>query len=317
MMKRSELMYLWLALTLVFFACESDPGVAPERDPVKLALSEVNKNHQILVDAYKALSEAIPAEAIIQCRKAGGDRAEFMKLLFEKSNEAFEKVLVNHLGQEAAADYYLKIDGVEGEAMEKNMELLMAENSTDGFKNEVGKRLKEKSSSVDTWYIFKKLEMEGQADHMPSESFSLNFSKIEFSMDLADILLDLGLSDQERTKALEDAFITGQTSPVLIALLLPAVQKVREAAAKANEAEDMYLKWLEEEVIPTTSGGLDRDIIRRKCFFEYLGALDLVISQNYNNDNQLGASIAILKARFDFRLLSLWSDFWELEPAEG
>jgi len=306
-MKRSFM--LSLSMVLVLFSCETDPGIRP--DPVALALNEIDKNHIILVDAYKELSNSLSQEAILTCRKAGGDQIEFMQTMYEKSNEAFEKVLVNRFGQ-TAADYYMYIDGIKGNVTE----LFIQANSTQAYASEVSKRLKEKSSSVEEWSVFKRLVLtNGQTKDVPTESVTFNFEEIKAAISLSDIILDLSLSDQERTRALQDALDVGQIPPVAIGLLLPAVQKAQEAA-EAKAAEEMYLKWIEEEVIPTTSGGLDRDIIRRKCFFEYLGALELIISQNYDNDNQLGASIAILKARYDYKLLSLWADFWHLELAD-
>jgi hypothetical protein len=301
-----------MSMVLALVSCESDPGV--QLDPQELSLNEIDKNHAILVDAYAALNESLSKEAIFYIRKNGSTQAEFMASMYDKANEAFEKVLVKKFGEQAAVDYYIKIDGVNGESKGKLIDLLIQENAAGAFVSDVEQRLKNKSSSVDTWFIFKKLVTKGQARDMPLESISLNFTKVEAAIDVAANFLDLTLSDTELAEVMKDVFELQQMPPVAIALLLPAIQKSREPS-KAMEAEEMYLKWIEEEVIPTTSGGLDRDIIRRKAFFEYLGALDLIISENYENENQLGASIAILKARYDFKLLSLWADYWHLEPA--
>jgi hypothetical protein len=306
-------LFLFLSVAWLVMACESDLDLS-ERDPEKLAISEVNKNHEILVDAYTALATAIPAEEITAVRNASGNKAEFVRAMYQKSDEVFKDVLVNRLGEEAV-DYYLEIKGIKGAVFEENLEIMLMENSTDVFKSEVNKRLKAKSSSFDTWNIFKQLKFaDGRSEPMPTESVAFAFSKIEFAVDLSDVLLDLSLSDAERTKAIGDAIASGQTPPVLAALLLPAVQKVKETAM-ATEAEEKYLLWMDEEVTPTTSGGLDRDIIRRTVFYEYLGALDLFIGQEYNNEDQFSASVALMKARYDFKLLSLWADYWDLDPA--
>lgn len=310
-MKRS--FALSMSMVLALFSCETDPEV---KDPLELSLNEIDKHHTILVDAYAELGETLSKEAILTCRKAGGDQVEFMSTMYDKANAAFEKVLVNNMGQQAATDYYLKLGGVNGESKGKLIDLVIQENATEAFVNAVGTQLKSKSSTVDTWYVFKELMLtNGETRDMPTESISLNFTKIEMAVNLTEIILDLGFSETERTEALQEALDIAQIPPVAIGLLLPAVQKAQEAS-HATQAEEMYLKWIEEEVTPTINGGLDRDIIRRKAFFEYLGGLNLIINEDYNNENQLGASIAILKARYDLKLLSLWADYWNLEWVE-
>ncbi|MBX2968471.1 MAG: hypothetical protein KF803_03800 [Cyclobacteriaceae bacterium] len=310
-----NLFFLSMAMVLVLCACETDPEVKlNEQAVVDRTLLEIDKNHEILVAAYQALTETAHKEAILTCRKSGGDQAEFVAKMFEKSNEAFEKAVTQKHG-EAAADYFLKIPDIEGESLEEKKALLLQENSVEAYRAAVLERLKKKSADTERWYIMKNLVLDNESHSVPMEEFSLNYEEIKSATKLADILLDLKLSDTERTQALNDALNIAQLPPVPVALLLPAIQKVREAA-NATKAEELYLEWLETEVIPTTSGGLDRDIIRRKAFFEYLGGLDLVISQGFNHDDQVEASIAIMKVRYDLKMLCLWTAYWDMELAE-
>jgi hypothetical protein len=313
-MKKSFI--LSMALVWALCSCDSDPAVAPNPEAVlDLTLAEIDKSNSILIDAYKGISETASKEAILYVRKNANDKAEFMTLMHAKTSEAFEKAVIKAHGQEAAAAY-IKFDGVDGESTEKAKELLLLDNATDAYKDLVLKRLKDKSAGTDQWFVMKELKLQNGASHdVPTEQISLNFEKIKNAIELADLLLDLGMSDTQRTTALGEGFDVAQVPPIPVALLLPAVQKVREAA-KAQEAEELYLQWLDTEVTPTTSGGLDRDLIRRKAFFEYLGGLDLIIGQEFNNDNQLGASIAIMKARYDLKLLCLWEAYYDMELIE-
>lgn len=310
-----NLFFLSMAMVLVVCGCENDPEVKlDEQAIVERTLIEIDKNHEILVAAYQGLTETAIKEAILTCRKSSGDQAEFVAKMFEKSNEAFEKAVTQKHG-EAAADYFLKIPDIEGESLEEKKALLLQENSVEAYRAAVLERLKKKSAETERWYIMKNLVLDNTNHAAPAEQFSLNYEEIKSATKLADILLDLKLSDTERTQALNDALDIAQLPPVPVGLLLPAVQKVREAA-NATKAEELYLEWLDTEVIPTINGGLDRDLIRRKAFFEYLSGLDLVISQDFNHDNQVEASIAIMKARYDLKMLCLWTAYWDMELAE-
>jgi hypothetical protein len=307
-----------LSMAMVLVCCSCDPENEVKLDEQEIqarTLIEIDKNHKILVAAYQGLSETAFKEAILTCRKSGGDKAEFIAEMYEKSNEAFEKA-ITQANSQASVDYFIKIPPIEGEALKSLIELLIQENSAEAYKAALTKRLKEMSASTEQWILIKKLLLgNGTTYDMPTEQVSLNFTKITYAIDIADILLDVNLSEQERTQSVEDVLDIAQIPPIPAALLLPAVQKVREAA-NATEAEDLYLNWLDTEVIPTTSGGLDRDIIRRKAFFEYLGGLDILINQDFNNTNQVETSIAIMKARYDLKMLSLWAAYWDMELVE-
>jgi hypothetical protein len=307
---------LSMAMVLVLCSCEPDSEIKlNDQAIVERTLIEIDKNHEILMAAYQGLNESAYKEAILTCRKSSGDKAEFMAMMYAKTNEAFKKAVTQALG-ESSVDYYLYIPPIEGELLEETKALLIQENSIEAYRTAVLERLKEKSSSTEQWYIMKNLVLHNGSSHTaPTEQISLNYEKIKSATKVANILLDLEISDEERTQALEEALDIAQLPPIPVALLLPAIQKVRETA-NATAAEELYLEWLDTEVIPTTSGGLDRDIIRRKAFFEYLGGLDLLISQNFNNNNQVEASVAIMKARFDLKMLSLWAAYWDMEWAD-
>lgn len=310
-----NLFMLSMALVLVFCSCESDPEVKlDEQAIVERALIEIDKNHEILVAAYKGVAQTVTKEAILTCRKSSGDKSEYLDKMFAMSHDAFAKAVTQEHG-EAAVDYFLKIPPIEGESLKELKELFLTKDPVEAYRSAVLARLKKKSADTERWFIMKNLVLSNESHSAPAEQFSLNYEEIKSATELADILLDMELSEEECAQALIDAITTDPLPPVAIGLLLPAVQKVREAA-NSPKAEELYLEWLDTEVTPTVGGGLDRDIIRRKAFFEYLGGLDLVISQDFKHDNQVEASIAIMKARYDLKMLCLWAAYWEMELAE-
>jgi hypothetical protein len=300
-----------MAMVGAFTACDSDSDTWPKG--VRVATGDINDFQIVLVDAYKNLRKELPTMEIVASMTHGDDMFQvYLEDITKKSNKAFADALSQHYPE--LASIYLKYEGIKGNLKEANY-AFSTEDPEDTFLKGIQKKVEAFSaSSPGVPLMDQVLAKDGTPlDAVESESISLNFTKIEYALEAASVWLNPSLTTNQQESAMKD-ILNRELPPVGVALLLPAVQKTREAA-KAKEAEEAFILWVEEEVVPI-SGGLDRDLIRRKWFYEMLGSLNIIISQNAPHANQWEAAVSAAKARFDIKVWSIAMDAWNAEPAQ-
>jgi hypothetical protein len=94
--------------------------------------------------------------------------------------------------------------------------------------------------------------------------------------------------------------------PVYIALLLPAVQKVREAAERKG---GVLIEVVMEDVIITS--GQIAELQQQQRAAGYLGGLDLLVSNDFKKDNEMAASMEVTRAIYLNATAQLWHQAWE------
>jgi hypothetical protein len=151
------------------------------------------------------------------------------------------------------------------------------------------------------WIIIKSFD-DGTSEprQLADESISLNYSKIKMmASELHKVFMNMSLTDEQVLVTINEIMISHQIPPTAVALLVPAVQKVREAAAANSEPFGDALKiYLDETVGQAINGGLNRDIIRRIHALAFLAGLHTIILPEYDNANQDIASLSIMHARY-------------------
>jgi hypothetical protein len=293
-----------MAMVGALTACDSDSDTRPSG--VSVAVGDVNSSYKVLEDAYKNLRILLPGEELKKIRNASGDDYKiYLAMVLEQSDKAFMASVKNHEPEQAAI--YMHYEGIKG-----NATAAMGMDDPEGyFLKLIQKKLDEASMVAGGIPLFNSVvDVNGRPmEDVPSESISLNFSKVEIVLQALELGINSSAPIEEALGEMANLVIQSGVPPVAISLLLPAVQKAREAA-QANKADEAFIQWAEEEIVPVVQGALDRDLIRRKVFWEDMGALYAVLLQKYPRENQREAAYALMKDRFDSRVMALVMEYW-------
>lgn len=301
-----------LVAALIFFSsCEEqvETGLTDEAAE-RRTLDKIQKNQGISLGLFNVLGNRIGTDSLKRLVAATKSNGEFIDLMAEQTAGYFKDVVDMN-----KSDFLIPAVPMPfmGEA-EITLKLIMAEEEKAGaapynpvlaYGDLVLKRIKEQAASNPhkEWILVESLQEPGTSPrHIPTESMSLNFAKMEFLATVPHMIIvdSNDQSDEEVLETLNDLMISNGIPPIAIALLLPAVQKVKEAAATTNSEpfDKGLLTWINDTVDPAIAGTLDRDIIRRIQATAYLAGLHALTLPNYENKNQDLASLSILHARF-------------------
>jgi hypothetical protein len=320
-MKLWNLVIGTMVATVMLMSCEDSnlERVMTDAEAERHVLDKIEKNEGISYNLFNTL-EQIGADSLKRLKSASPSKADFISLLGDQTLAYFDDVV-----KMSKADFAIAAPPTPfaGEA-EITLKVLAGREETagaapslnhvDDYSKHILKLIEEQADDGHKDWILLSSFQTGSSEprQLPTETFSLNYEEIKMLATVPHtVILNPELSDEEVLKTLNDIMNSHDIPPVAIALLLPAVQKVREAASSSKEPfGDAMIAWLDETVEPAIGGGLDRDIIRRIQATVFLAGLHTVILPEYPNANQDTASLSVLHARYRAALIMACEELW-------
>ncbi|HEU5291548.1 MAG TPA: hypothetical protein VFU05_12950 [Cyclobacteriaceae bacterium] len=318
-MKHTYVALLTIVAAVLQFGCEEsvEQGLTAQELEQKV-IDKIEKNEGISYDLFRVLGEGVDAETLNRLNAASETQEEFITSVATESDDYFEEVVEMNMSDFKVASIPMpyrsaelkvrKLAGVEtANALpywdwEKDYSALILEEietqAKDGHKE---------------WIIIDSFD-EGStaAKSMPSESVSLNYAKVKMmASEIHKVYMNMSLTDEQVLVTINEIMINHDVPPVAIALLVPAVQKVRDAAAKSEPFGDALKVYLDETVGEAINGGLNRDIIRRIHAVAFLAGLHTIILPEYDNANQDLASLSIMHARYRAAIMGASGGVWK------
>ena len=305
---------LVLACIIGLSACK-DEEVAPDT-PEQLTLVKVTKTMELMQGAYLDLSAGIDPQFVVNTKKASANKSAFLTKMDEKSMELFQTFVKNNRGNMPRAGY-MKLDDIKGETTKASLLRGLTIATGDPFSNYQNRIMPfmEQQSTASPLIVLSKPAVAESSN----ETFHLTLSNPTVGMvwKLSDVLVSsYQVDDSEVLKEVDDILSGKNESPVLIALLLPAVQAAREAARRTN-AEPLtpnYATWV-GGITPKVQGSLDRDIIRRIVrraeTAGMLASLEMISTDEYDGTDPETAALMMAYARYRATTMMIWSDLWD------
>lgn len=305
-----KLFILYISIGILFLSCEKE-AVVPSgepADPVTMALEEIGRNRQLLDKAWETLPGRLPADTIKHLRKISVSRTQFVLKMVQRTQNLFKDVVKSN-GDSHAADYYIKIPDIEPESRSIELSRLYAkEHPLEEYAARLTKDVKE--SKENEWIIMKSYASPDGADLPISEGkATVHDDHILAALRICEIVANPSMSEPEQETAIAELVEKANIPQLMNGLLLPAVQHYTD-----EPSNDPFMNWLNTEVNPAISGGLNRDLIRRVAAAGLMASVERVISEDYRNDNQATAYLQLLQARFNTSLIFLWNEMWDLTP---
>lgn len=299
---------------------EGDPNARIGRND-GLAQQKLAYNYEVAEKAYYAVMRELPPSKVKAIMAESDDQAYVLKNVIISSMKIFDQAVMENshkmsllakrkhealAGDEHEIEYdltagalraaagYLKIGDIKGESTDheypvaKIFELIG--NGTEGAKG-------------NPWNDSIPPVKSPEAAELGDFILSLNPRNID-----PEILND-GLNQLE---------IDSGMDPVLAALLLPAVQKVREAASPRSNARGKADILIESLV----NYGLDPEADLSAMYqIGGMGAIGLLASEDYDSEGDVDwAALQLNRKKFEFEMLLLWERFWEnhhTDPTTG
>jgi hypothetical protein len=106
-----------------------------------------------------------------------------------------------------------------------------------------------------------------------------------------------------------DDLLAKSKEPIFVALLLPAVQKCREAARSVTKGQVMMESVFSDVII---SSVMREEFFRQQKAAGYLGGLDLLVSGEYKKDNEAFVSMETTRAIYLNTTAQLWHQAWKV-----
>jgi hypothetical protein len=320
-MKNSHVALLTMVAAVFMFSCEEsvEPTLTAQEIEQKV-LDKIEKNDGISYNLFQLLGEGVDAETINRFKIASLTQEEFVTKIADESDDYFEAVvemntsdfMITTIPMPYKHKAELKVRKVicnEEQASVPYWDWLLDYSAlvTTEIEGQAAAGRKE-------WILVSSLD-DGKSGPtpMPSESMSLNFEKIKMlSSEVPKVFMNLSLTDEQVLVTINEIMSNHEIPPVAIALLVPAVQKVREAAAANSEPFHAALKvYLDETVGEAINGGLNRDIIRRIHAVGFLAGLHTITLPEYDPANQDLASLSIMHARYRAVIAGASGGIWK------
>lgn len=315
-MKRNIFPLITMIGMIALSGCEesADPGLS-EQKTIQQVLDRIEKNEGISDQIFGILSKRMPSDSLNELKKGAKDKAMFINLVARQTDDYFDEVVEGDISTFDIAKVPTPFSG-EAEITLKGLASTQGVNDVIGaYSKQLLATAKEQSAKGrDGWILIEPAAVPGikAADSEPVESLSLNFTKVEMMATIPHtIIMNLKLTDEEMLNEINDVLNANDIPPVAIGLLLPAVQKVREAATEEQPFDEAMNAWLNGPVTQAIGGGMNRDIIRRIHAAVYLAALHTILLDEYDGTTQDIASLSILHARYRAALIMGTNEVWQ------
>lgn len=298
-----KIFILCLYATVIFSSCDTD---SDERSPdyLSLALEEVRSNQSLLDKVYEETAKRVTGDTIRYAKNNASSLEEFSQIMSRITDGLFEETIKSQ-DAAGATDFYIKLSGLEGD-LEELSQVLELDDPFNAYTNLITKKVKSLSETGSLILLKAYKAPDGTTHRLNDPRASATYDQVMGMLAMKDILISPVMSEEEQEEAVDQLVIQAEIPEVMIGLLLPAVQKYAD-----TPTNDPFLNWLNTEIGPEKKGGLDRDIIRRIAFAGFLGGLDLLAGENFNNANQHSASIQLMQARYETRLIFIWAEVWD------
>jgi len=156
------------------------------------------------------------------------------------------------------------------------------------------------------WIILDGLNHMGTSHDVPAEDVKFNFTTIRRLLKLLPVIE----SDQTptgETKPFIDSLKQWGLSETTIGLLLPAVQKVREAASSSSDAD--YLQWVDDMILENQPANAEALKNRLDAATLY-GSLLFLLSTEYSPDQLDKVYLSFLHTRYKIIMYFVWDEIW-------
>jgi hypothetical protein len=297
-MKKITSLFIVLCISLI--SCDEEEATPISVD---LLLDRIEANAMLLDEAYLEAATLLESNQKIQKLLEGSKTKEqfindmnvLVKSAFDKAIEKSRTSLMlgtaSYPESDHSSTHFIKTILTTEKTKEDHIKT---------FSLEIEKELESKRQNE--WII---IESYGpiQAAILPTEQLSMNYSEIEFMLDIFDLIVK-HQDPEVLDKAIEDYIKASNPPPVPIALLLPAIQHIREASSSHGELLDLVFGDLADK---TEKPGL----IQNHRIAGFLGGLHLMISDAYRSDDENFASIGVLRQVYMVSLTEMWSQLWE------
>jgi len=300
-----NLVYLFAFITLVFASSCQDDTETPinPTDPEEALVAQLELDIEQLELSVGKLNQGLGSAKVYDLIGKAPTKEAFIEAIIDESHSIFvahantdqqHKDWINLLTDSQTGQAMTQADYMKKVALSGNSDPLatMAELSLE--------LLNKKKGSSPNGIVISKWQPTQEATPVslsfPNDALELLIKKME----------ELGnaQSDREEEMLLDDIvkiLDDSDAEPIIIGLLLPAVQKVREAAGKGQTKElpeSGFVDWYGGIVGPTVGGGLDRDIIRRVQATAMLGSIHRAMSNGYDSSDPRKAQFQLYHAQY-------------------
>lgn len=319
-MKRNIVLLFALATVITMSGCEeSGDEELSEEARIQQVLDRFEKNESMSYQMFDVLAERMSPDSLKELKAEAAGKEMFINLIARQTEGYFDEVIEGS----SALDITTIPTPFSGEAEITLKGLVSVESSgAEPFDviGEYSKKLlaiikEQAASGRKDWVLIESDAVPGikGADSRPVESLSLNFTKIEMLVTLPQkIIMNLDLTDEQVLSEMNDILNANEIPPIAIGLLLPAVQKFRNADTEEQPFGDALNGWLNGPITQAIGGGMNRDIIRRVRTVVHLAALHTIILDGYKGTTPDIASLSVLHARYRAALILgaevLWKD---------
>jgi len=318
-MKHSHVALLTMVAAVFQFSCEEsvEPKMTTQEMEQKV-LDKIEKNEGISYDLFHLLGEGIDAERINRLAVASSTQEEFVTSIASESDSYFEEVIKMNIADFQIKTIPMPYNGL-AELQLRKFTSLEEQNGLpywawelDYSKLILTEIEKQSAGGRKEWIIINSLDEGSTHAQLANESVSLNFTKIEMlASKIPTVFMNMSLTDEQVLVTINEMMISHGIPPIAVALLVPAVQKVREAAAKSEPFGDALKVYLDGPIGTAINGTLDRDIIRRIQAVSFLAGLHTIILPEYDNANQDLASLSIMHARYRAAIAGASGGVWK------
>lgn len=281
--------------------------------------NRVRSNEAVMENAFVEVAKVVTRKAILDARTASVDKAAFIRNMNELVEGIFNRQVQK--ANEAAETYkggvVVATGDLDGDGTSSHLADLLISNQVDpltAYANVIQGTIDTRSTqqgntSGDLNLSFTIVNRVAQ-NGVEKESFmSVTPAIASNAKKIKDAVLSGRKAGANPEQVVEDLRVGYNIPKPLMALLLPAVQKVRAYDGTAESADTQYLKWL-DSLDPMVVGGVTHDVVTKYDAAGYLGALHLFVSDKYRGDNEDYASLLLLKARYQASLTMIWNDLW-------